>query len=326
MARRKKKKSKGWFGFGKPPGRKKTKRQIKEAKARTVRNIRIVLVICGLILIFGAAAVGFICLERYVHSSSSLSLDSGGLELVSPPPWVKRQLDSMITDAVGEYYYDIDGSAAETVAGRLQKVVWLYNVKVQETHETIQISASYRKPVAMVRAGTKKYYLSLVKSDDLLYDQDRKKVVVLDYIEISNIPIIEIAEFAPRKVPKVGSVWESEEITTTVELLSLLARMDSISCKENPLLEGLQSIDVSNFDGRRKKDDPHIVLYAKDGTPIHWGAAYGKSTLYLEAKEKEKLGTLYSFYKKHGHSLLFRTNNVCDSVELRLPQKDIPRP
>ena len=326
MARKKKKKkSKGWFGFGAPPGRKKTKRQIKESRARTAKTFKRVGILLAVIVVFGAVGAGFVYLDRYVHSLSSVSVGEGGLELVSPPIWVGHQLDEKITKAVGEFYYDSEGNAAKTVASRLQNVVWLYNVKVQETSDTVQISAKYRKPVAMVKSGAKKYYLSLVKSDDLLYEEGKKKVVVLDYVEISSLPIVEVTGFSS-KAPAAGSVWKSEDITTTVELLSVLARMDGISCKDDPLLEELASIDVSNFNGKRRKDHPHVMMYAKDETPIHWGAAYGKSTLYLEALEDEKLGTLYTEYKKNNNSLQFLTNNAFQFLELRFPQVKYPRP
>ena len=284
-------------------------------------------VVCAVIVLLGAVGVGFFYLDRYVHSLSLVLPGEGGLylELVSPPVWVGHQLDEKITKAVGDFIYDSEGNAAETVASRLQNVVWLYNVKVQETGETVQISAQYRKPVAMVKSGAKKYYLSLVKSDDLLYEEGGRKVVVLDYVEISSLPIVEVTGFSS-KAPAAGSVWKSEDITTTVELLSVLARMDSKYYHDDPLLEELASVDVSNFNGNRRKDQPHVMMYAKDGTPIHWGAAYGKSTLYLEALEDEKLGTLYTQYKNNNNSLQFVTDNVFQYLELRFPQMKYPRP
>jgi hypothetical protein len=324
VARKKrKKKSKGWFGFGSPPGRKrkKTKRQIKESRTRTVRALKRLGVVFGVLVILGGVGAGFVYLDRYVHSEPT-----GDLELVSPPPWVEHQLHTKIRKAVGEYFYDSEGNAAETVASRLEHVVWLYNVKVQETRDSVQISASYRKPVAMVKSGSKKYYLSLVKSDDKLHEEGATKVVVLDDedVAISNLPIVEVKGFSS-KVPAAGSVWQAEDITTTVELLSILAWMDGKYYNDNPLLEQLESIDVSNFEGKRKKE-PHVMMYATDGTPIHWGAAYGKSTLYLEALEDEKLGTLYSEYKKNNYSLQFLTDNVYKSVDLRIPKLKYPRP
>ena len=325
MARKKKKKSKGWFGFGSSPTVKKTRRRPGQRRIVTIAVLKPVAVILIVVLAAGGIAVGLRFLEGYVRNKMPVETAVKGLELVSPPLWVDHQLDDRITDVVGDFLTE-GPDIAETVAGRLQNFAWLYNVKVRTTPETVQISASYRLPVALVNNGREKYYLSLVAPDDLRYEKNRQKVVVLDYMDIATLPIIEIKGFASRKIPPVGSIWESEDVTTTAELLGILARMDDLSCKDKPLLGQFSYIDVSNFDGRISKANPHVVLCAKDGTDIRWGAAYGKSTLFVETKEQEKLATLYTFYKENNHSLQCRTNNVCQSVELRFPRKEYPRP
>jgi hypothetical protein len=322
MARKKKKTS--WFGFGSPPKKrkKKTKRQMKEHKTRMISSLKRFAAMVAAIAVFGAFAVMFLFMDRYVHAYSPDANPVGKLELVSPPRWVTGDLQAKIAASAGAYEFALDDDTARTVAGNLQNLAWIYNVKVQATDETVRIFANYRKPVAVVRSGKKKYYLSLVKSDDLRYEEDCKKVVVLDYVEIENLPVVEIKGFATRKVPAVGSVWKSEDVTTAAELVNVLARMDEISCKEKPLLNELDSIDVFNFGGNRRKKDSHIVLYTKDGTEIRWGAAYGKSMLYMEATEQEKLATLYTYYKEHNNTI----QGICPFIELRPPQKIFPRP
>ena len=322
MARKKKKTS--WFGFGSPPmkRKKKTKRQMKEHKARMISSLKRLAAMVMTIAVFSAVAVMFVYMDRYVHAYSPGADPVGNLELVSPPRWVTGDLEAKIAACAGSYQFTLDEDAARTVAGNLQNLAWIYNVKVQTTDETVKIFANYRKPVAVVRSGKKKYYLSLVKPDDLRYEEDRKKVVVLDYVEIENLPVVEIKGFASRMIPAVGSVWTSEDVTTAAELVNVLARMDEISCKEKPLLDELGSIDVFNFGGKRSKKDSHIVIYTKDGTEIRWGAAYGKSMLYFEATEQEKLATLYTFYKEHNNTI----QGVCPLVELRYSQKIFPRP
>jgi len=97
--------------------------------------------------------------------------------------------------------------------------------------------------------------------------------------------------------------------------------MDEISTPEAPLLNEIASIDVSNFGGRKSSRRPHIVLYAKDGTQVFWGAAYGESARYLEASEREKIAMLYQFYKDHS-----TIQGKVKYIELRHPQEGIPRP
>lgn len=320
MARKKKKKT-SWFGFGSPPKKRKTKRQMKESKARIITSLKRLAAMVAVISVFSCFAVMFVFMDRYVHASSPSANPVGKLELVSPPRWVTRDLLSKFADSAGGYEFSLDEDAARTVACNLQNLAWIYNVKVQTTDETVKIFANYRKPVAVVKSGKKKYYLSLVKPDDLLYEEDCKKVVVLDYVEIEGLPVVEIKGFASRKIPAVGSVWESEDVTTAAELVNVLARMDEISCKEKPLLDELDIIDVFNFGGKRSKNDSHIVLYTKDGTEVRWGAAYGKSILYFESIEQEKLARLYTYYKEHNNSI-----QGVPMIELRYAQKIFPRP
>ena len=76
--------------------------------------------------------------------------------------------------------------------------------------------------------------------------------------------------------------------------------MDAQIQPEKPLLAEIQTIDVSNFNGRRNASQPHIVLYAKDGTEIKWGARIGQWHKNLEAKDEEKLAMLYNTFKELG--------------------------
>ncbi len=178
----------------------------------------------------------------------------------------------------------------------------------------------------MIKSGSKNYNLALIAPYDQSWEHDKPKVMLLDYIELDTLPVVEIKGFSLRKLPVAGDIWQGEDITSTVELLTVLGRMDEISCAEAPLLAELASIDISNFGGRKNRNNSHIVLYAKDGTPIYLGAAYGDSTLYLEATEQEKLGTLYSFYKDYSNTIQCIKNAICKSVDLRYAQTKIPRP
>ncbi len=87
------------------------------------------------------------------------------------------------------------------------------------------------------------------------------------------------------------------------------------------MLYEIDSIDVSNFEGRKAVRLPHIVLYAKDETKIIWGAEVGKWQRYLESTDEQKLAKLYSYYKEYGTLL-----NGAKYINLRDPQDNIPLP
>jgi hypothetical protein len=144
--------------------------------------------------------------------------------------------------------------------------------------------------------------------------------VVLDFLPIDTLAIVRIKGFSAQP-PKMGQKWSADDVDAAVTLLTALERMDEISTPETPLLNEIANIDVGNFGGRRSSRKPHIVLYAKDGTQVFWGAAYGESARYLEASEKEKIAMLYEFYKQHG-----TIQGIVKYIELRNPQKAVPRP
>ncbi len=326
MAPRKKKKKTSWFGFGSPPKRRKKKHLTKAARAQAAASVRKVaaVVVAGIAL--GCAVIAFGYMERHVHALSPVTEQMGQLELVEPPEWINPELQATIAAEAGGYYFPLDEDIAEIIATRLQGLPWIYNTRIRTTSKTIHIYAGYRKPTAVIKSGSKKYYLALIAPDDLSWEQDKQKVMLLDYIELDTLPVVEIKGFSLRRLPVSGDIWQGEDITSTVELLTVLGRMDEISCADAPLLDQLASIDISNFGGRKNKNNSHIVLYSKDGTEIYWGAAYGDSKLYLEATEQEKLATLYTFYKEHGNTIQCVKNAICKSVDLRYAQTRIPRP
>lgn len=328
MAPRKKKKKKkqSWFGFGSPPKRRKKKPLTKAARARAAASAKRVAAVIAAGIALGCAAIAFGYMERHVHTLSPVTEQMGQLELVAPPEWINPELQARIAAAAGGYYFSLDENIAETIAARLQGLSWIYNTRIRTTSKTVHIYADYRKPTAVIKSGSKRYYLALIAPDDLSWEKGKPKVMLLDYIELDTLCVVEIKGYSLRKLPVAGDIWQGEDITSTVELLTVLGRMDEISCADAPLLAELASIDISNFGGRKNRNNSHIVLYAKDGTPIYWGAAYGDSTLYLEATEQEKLATLYSFYKDYGNTIQCVKNAICKSVDLRYAQTRIPRP
>ena len=115
-----------------------------------------------------------------------------------------------------------------------------------------------------------------------------------------------------------------------VDASSLATAADSFAAIEQrvekdstfrPLRSELAAIDVSNFGNRKSKKLPGIVMYAKDGTEIYWGAFDGN----LEAVWAEKFGKLYQYYTDYG-SLNAKTNGDARYIDLRLPERIVPVP
>jgi len=136
------------------------------------------------------------------------------------------------------------------------------------------------------------------------------------------LPIVNVKGLsAATKVPLPGEVWQLDDLAAAVIILTKLDRMDKSVTPDKPLLYEIDSIDMSNFNGRRSSRKPHITLYTKDNTKIIWGAEFGTWQQYLEATDEEKLAKLYAYYKEHGS-----LSGGAKYINLRDPQDNIPQP
>jgi hypothetical protein len=297
-----KKEKKFWFGSAK----KLTKTE-KKQRSQAFKNT---VIIFSVIAVFVAIAVGFVFFDRYVKTNLELNEKTVEIQLAGFPDWGSTELkEKIISTAIGSLK---DLTASETTAARIgeniQLFSWLYNTRVLVGNQAITIDARYRKPVAMVVFANEKY---LIASD----------MVVLDFIKITKLPIVEITGVPAHLLTwrSVGTKWNSEDVAAAVELLALLNNMDSRVVPDKPLLAEIKSIDMSNFNGRRSKSQPHIVFYAKDGTEIRWGAQKGAWQRYLEAKDEEKLTLLYNTYQEFGTVQLKAAQNG-SFIDLTKPQ------
>jgi len=265
----------------------------------------------GFILVVG---LGFTSLENYVKNNVPIWEKTTTLKLIDAPDWVNDQLKKKIYAAAAPNGDLIPNEeAAQMVRENLaMEAAWLDDVRVQTTHDSIQISGRWRKPLAMVRTGLKKLYVD-------------SEMVVLDFVPIQNLPIVRVEGLSPiLKTPPPGGVWQRDDLAAAVAILARLEGMDELVTPEKPLLFEIATIDVSNFKGRADSRFPHIVLYTKDNTEITWGAEVNAWQQHLESKDEEKLAKLYAYYKKHG-SLLSGVSGV-KYINLRDPQDNIPLP
>lgn len=249
---------------------------------------------------------GFISLDNYVKNNVPVWEEASILKLMDPPPWVNETLKTKIyDDAAPRGDLIPNEEAARLVQKNLaQTTAWLDEVTVQSTHDSLQITGRWRRPLALLKSSLNKFYV----------DSD---LVVLDFVPIPNLHVVRV-EGLPLiiKTPPPGTVWQHDDLAAAVAILAHLERMDKILTPEKPLLYDIASIDMSNFEGRENSRFPHIVLYTNDNTEIIWGAEVGAWQKYLESTDKQKLGKLYGYYKKHSSLLGGITGvkyiNLCD--------------
>ncbi|MCD6174822.1 MAG: hypothetical protein J7K65_03520 [Planctomycetes bacterium] len=332
MARKKKTKKTGLQSFF---SKKKKKRSSRKNSASFVSGLKIAMSIMFLTILIAGGAIGLIYMDRYVKNpakggtgNKSSKIKDGSLKLIDPPIWLNQEWVDKLIATTGGKRFPLNETSAKNVVDRLRTLSWLKNVQVQTTPEYLTVKADYRRPIGLVRLG---------RGRKICLDID---MTVLDYIPVTTIPVIEIKGLASAKVPKPGQKWLAEDAAAAVELLNWLytmdlhfqqekeqGRNDTVSLLEKkipgkPLLDEIESIDVSNFTTRKSRSASNIVLNVTDGTKIYWGAAWNQANIYFEADEKDKLARLYQFFMDHHNTL----TGTAKYIELRWLEDSIPRP
>lgn len=268
--------------------------------------------VCAAACILVGIVVGFSFLERQVKEKSVVSDQIIHVELADVPAWLSDRLKEKVLAAARGDDEDLrlDENAARSVQQNIaREIVWLDEVKVQRTHDGFRIEGQWRKPVALVRSGTRKFYVDAEQ-------------VVLDFIQMPHLPIVEVKGLSLiTKTPPLGEIWQRDDLAAAITILDQLDRMDKLVTPDKPLLYEIDRIDVSNFNGRENTQHPHIVLYTKDDTEIIWGAEVGKWQQHLESTDEQKLANLYEHYKEHG-----TLSGGVKYIILRDPQDNIPLP
>jgi len=310
MARKRAKRKSGLFGLGAGPVRRKRKPGL---FARRITRVSIITaVIFALICVFAAVGAGFMFLEEYVKNTSPLSRKIGSLELLGVPAWVNNELEKKICTAARAGAQDLrltEDTARFVQNNLVRNVAWLDKVRVRTTHNSIRIRALWRKPLAVAQSGSRRFYVD-------------KDLVVLDFVPVAGLAVVRVTGISgSATAPPAGRVWRKDDLAAAIDILARLERMDTLVTPDKPLLYEIDSIDVSNFNGRQSSTDSHIVLYSKDNAQIIWGAEIGTWQQHLEATDEEKLAKLYAYYKEYGTLL-----NGVKYINLRDPQQTIPLP
>jgi len=283
-------------------GKKKINNVFSAISPQAALNMLIILAVVATVIMV------FVLMDRYVQTRAFILGHGTALELVDVPPWVNRTLKKKIYNAALALGNDfkLDETAARNLQENIaSQVAWLENPQVQVTHNAFRVRGKWRKPLGLIKAGTnKKFYV----------DADS---VVLDFVPVAKLPVVTIrGTKTPASAPEPGETLEQEDLAAAVALLEQLDRMDRIASPRRPLLFELDSIDVSNFDGRQSDKFPHIVFFTKDNTQIVWGAELDNWHRHLEATDEQKLAKLYSFYKEQG-----TLSGKVQVINLRDPQQ-----
>ncbi|MHC4193473.1 MAG: cell division protein FtsQ/DivIB [Planctomycetota bacterium] len=269
--------------------------------------------LAGILKVFAAACViagvvtAFVFLKRTVSTSQKTPTPV----LVNPPAWITEQLAKEVYTAATARGQDLNPSdeLARSVQENISRsVAWLDQVQVRLTNNQLLIGGQWRRPIALIKRGPYRFYVDT-------------QMVVLDYVPLPDLPIVEVKELSTAPAPPaVGQIWQKKDLAAAVELLSALDARDALLTNSKPLLYEIDSIDMSNFDGRKNTRAAHIILYAGD-VEIIWGAELEKYQQHLESTNEEKIAKLYSYYEEHG-----TVRSGAKRINLRDPRENIPLP
>ena len=265
----------------------------------------VVCILCGIV-------IGLVSLEKYVKETIPVQQGSGELVLADVPLWVSDELKEKIyTIATAKgVNVALDDEAVSSMQRNIEEMIpWLDEVKVKAPHNILRVEARWRKPIALVKSGTIKFYVDAEQ-------------VVLDYMEMPDLPIVEIKGLPPvAKIPPLGEVWQRDDLAAAVMILNRLDQMDRTLTPDKPLLYEIDRIDVRNFNGRLNNRLAHIILYSNDDSQIIWGAEFGQWQRHLESTDEEKIAKLYGYYEDYGS-----LSGGARYINLRDPRDKIPLP
>jgi hypothetical protein len=254
-----------------------------------------------------AIGIFLIFAEKYVRTTNPTG--TGPVVFVNVPEWIGEQLKSKILAYAGGRTFQLDEQAAQLVQENLSASAWLSENKAITTDKEIQVYATFRKPVALVKSGLSPFYVDAEQ-------------VVLDYVPMPHLMIVEIKGLSPlQKMPRYGDLWNSKDLAAAIKLLNRINRMDKEITPTKPLLREIASIDVDNYNGRKNRSRPHIILFTKDNTEIQWGAELGTWQKYLESTDEDKLAKLYGYYQAYN-----TLSAGAKYINLRDPRDNIPLP
>lgn len=258
-----------------------TKKEAQVRKQTLITAMKVAAVMCLLV----ACGAFLRYAEGYVQATQPAP--EGVLVLRDVPRWANYDLKKRVVDMAGGSRFPIKEETAGVVARNLAPMSWLDDIEVEVTYDKVFVKARWRKPVAVIERGPSRFYVDL-------------DLVVLDYMPMAHLPIVEVTGVKIGLPPSPGVVFDRDDLAAAVKLIDLISRVDAGVDPQNPLLEQIASIDVSNYKGRKNDSKPHLVLRSKEGTQILWGAEIGEWAKHLEATDEDKLAKLYGYYKQFG--------------------------
>lgn len=238
-----------------------------------------------------AVCLGFDRLDGRVHRMARF--DRGlTLRWENLPDWLRvgdnRRILEDLTQRVPLCRSDrlLDENLAERLGRALAdpSVGWIKSVDriFVRPSAVVSIQCQFRRPVAWVRAGLFCY----------LVDGEAVRLPGRYHAEECGGGPLLIIDGVAGNAPEVGQEWRGGDLAAGLKLAELLVN--------RPFRSQIAGVDVSNHDGRRDRNRPHIELTTdREGSRVWWGRPPGDE-FGTEIHAAQKLALLETLYRQHG--------------------------
>ena len=270
------------------------KKQVDPERARAVRKV--VLHTVGALAFAGMLLAGVAYLRAHVEKRVVFPDRPPKVVLVNRPAWMSDFLAEQIIAAVRPVgtHSAFDHQVLVDIDAMLRTNPWIKKVKQirraydKKPADTIEVDCDYRAPIALVH--WRDYYW-LVDGDGVKlpeqYTADQLPRIVMGPNRKLNIRVI--AGVAQPPVES-GDKWPGEDLAAGLDLVKLL--------HGQPYAEEIVKVDVSNYEGRNNRREPHLTLVTRYNTEIRWGRPVNSKDFFIEVAPAQKLTYLRQVYEQ----------------------------
>ncbi|MEE9296656.1 MAG: hypothetical protein V3W34_17060 [Phycisphaerae bacterium] len=174
--------------------------------------------------------------------------------LADAPEYLEESILAVIAPAAATAWTDPD--LCRRIGAVLEESAWVRQVNEVRRYAggSVVVSCDYRGSAALVQFENDHY---LIAADGV------RLPGVYSYY-----PSLVVVQGVSAPPPVAGERWPGEDIKAALDIIERL--------QEEPFFDQVTGVLVGNYDGRRDKRQPHILLaVAPSGSRIVWGSAPG---------------------------------------------------
>ncbi len=260
----------------------------------------------ALLLALGLATAGWIQLRKHVERSLSFPERAPAIVLKDQPVWMSPDLAYRIADAASprQRVSSFDTSILSEVYHRLMnnpdvapyiaELRQVRRVYGQGPGDTIEIDATYRAPVALVRApGAVERYWLVDSQGVVLPDSFSADEIETAERERNTQAAMRIIQGVAQRPPAAGTVWSGEDLAAGLDLVKVI--------HDKPFAADIERVDVANYGGRLQPGEAQLKLLTRWNTEIRWGRPVNPKDFFIEvstARKLERLTEIYARYRR----------------------------